>query len=189
MEFFLARHAPAKHNKKGTFAGSNIDSLICQEKILTSKYTFKTEKKISLIFCSDLKRSKQTAQIFASNFNGNIPIISSPLINEIDVGLFAGKNKKEAFDIDPIAADLFYSNKINNWYFPGGENYKKVASRVSRFFSSLLLNYQNETTLVVGHGMLNKVIISHLFKAFPLDFPHDKIYKMKLRRPHGPKQN
>ncbi|MBU0476796.1 class I tRNA ligase family protein [Patescibacteria group bacterium] len=153
--YFILRHGESLRN---------IKDIVCcwPEKIrcpLTQKGKSQIEKtakelknkKIDIIFSSDLLRTKQTAEIVGKELGIKVEYDKS--IREIDMGVFNGKPVKEAGE--------FWSRKGETaleYYFrkfeiksPEGENYINVKERMYGFLKSIDKKYQGKTILIVGH--------------------------------------
>lgn len=132
LNLMFIRHAESEYNKAGIFAG-RIDCNITQEGYEKAKEVLKNdEKKFDYIYCSPLKRAKQTLQAIMP---GSIPIIDER-ITEISIGEWEGKSKK-LFDKDLLA--LYRAGQYTP---PGAETTSQVDTRVCDFIESLFNTYK-----------------------------------------------
>ena len=96
------------------------------------------DKKFDVVFCSDLKRSVDTAKLIFDNAK----IIQDKRLREVNYGdLTRAPSEK----IDSII--LKHISKP----FPNGESYKDVEKRVKSFLDDLMKNYSGKNVAIVGH--------------------------------------
>jgi broad specificity phosphatase PhoE len=96
------------------------------------------DKKFDVVFCSDLKRSVDTAKLTFDNAK----IIQDERLREVNYGdLTRAPSEK----IDSII--LKHISKP----FPNGESYKDVEKRVKSFLDDLMKNYSGKNVAIVGH--------------------------------------
>lgn len=88
-----------------------------------------------LVFCSDLKRSVDSAKL---TFEGYKEIIIDPRIRECNYGDYNGTNK------------VVYEEHIDK-PFPNGESLKNVEARMRDFCNYLLENYDGKHVALVCH--------------------------------------
>ena len=151
------RHAETDFNIAGLFAG-RIDCNITHEGLEQAKRLLKEEEKdFDYIYCSPLKRTKQTLEAIIP---GSIPIIDERII-EISIGEWEGK-KKASFDKDLLA--LFRDGQYNP---PGAESTSQVDKRVCDFVESLFATYKNnEKILIVTHNGVMRSIKRNFVKNY-----------------------
>ena len=151
------RHAETELNKEGIFAG-RIDYNITKEGFEQAKEVFKDyEKNFDYIYCSPLKRTKQTLDVILPN--------STPKIDEritgISIGEWEGK-KKESLDKTLLA--LYKAGQYNP---PKAETTSQVDRRVCEFIESLFSIYKNnEKILIVTHNGVMRSIKSNFVKIY-----------------------
>ena len=86
------------------------------------------------IFCSDLQRSVQTAQIIATN--KNIEIKKLEELREINMGNWEGKSFKEIKEKFP-SEFITRLDKIENFKTYGGESFRQCQLRAINIFSEI----------------------------------------------------
>jgi len=92
------------------------------------------------VFCSDLQRSFDTAEIaFAGR---NIPIIRDSRLRECDYGDLTRHPSSEVDREKPLRIVT---------PFPGGESYVQTAARVLDFLEDLAKDYDGKTVMIIGH--------------------------------------
>jgi broad specificity phosphatase PhoE len=57
---------------------------------------------------------------------------------------------------------------------PGAENYADVADRIRPFEETLLQNHEGQEVLIVGHRVVNRLLIGML-----MEFPQEKVLKIE----------
>lgn len=193
-KIYLLRHGKALHNKPdevATFGGGQIDNELTKTgELETAKFAedlFRESGGIDGIFCSGMKRSRQTAEILSrrlEELNGDkVKIVVLNDLEEINVGDFTGRTEAESREIDHIAAEAFYDGKITDLNFPNGEDYEKLKKRVGSVTEQLkrvACQKPAGNFAVVGHGMFNRVILHELFYDKTdlwrqRKYPHDRV--------------
>jgi broad specificity phosphatase PhoE len=98
------------------------------------------ERKIEVIFCSDLQRAVKTALPTAEKLH--LPIYADRRLRECDYGDFtlADKNMVEAERAKRITEP-----------FPNGESYMQCIDRISKFLKYLKTSFDGKTVLIIGH--------------------------------------
>lgn len=151
------RHAETDFNRDGKFAG-RTDCDITQEGFKeTQKLGQHVEKNFDYIYCSPLKRAKQTLDAIIP---GSVPIIDERII-EISLGELEGK-KKSSFDKDLV--ELY---KVGQYTPPRAENSLQVDKRVCDFIESLFSKYKNdEKILIVTHNGIMRSIKRNFIRGY-----------------------
>jgi probable phosphoglycerate mutase len=110
------------------------------------------------LYCSDLTRSKDSAQVLAERW-GISPIACQDL-REINMGLWEGLNFEEI--------KLLYPDQAARWgagsphfRFPGGESLYDLRGRTLSAYQKLLAEDPNAIVVLVGHAGPNRVILCH----------------------------
>jgi len=126
-------------------------------------------KKIDLIFNSDLLRTKQTAEI-VGNAIGVKPKIDKRL-REVNVGTLNGKLTDDIgkfWDKEGKLSPLEYYKKRFEKTPPKGENYVHLEKRMKSFLKDMEKRYKNKNILVVSHQrpltFLEKAFYGYNFK-------------------------
>lgn len=91
------------------------------------------------IFCSDLKRSYNTAEIA---FGDKFPIIQDTRLRECNYGDFTQHPSEEV--------DAQKPNRIHE-PFPNGESYEQTSIRMKEFIDFLQQNYDGKRVMIIGH--------------------------------------
>ena len=126
-------------------------------------------KKIDLIFSSDLLRTKQTAEIIGKELG--IKPKTDKRLREVNVGIFNGRPIDEIGKFwDNELSPLEHYKKRFQIAPPQGETYADIEERLSNFIKETEKRYKGKNILVVGHQrpltLLEKVTYNHSFKKF-----------------------
>lgn len=110
-------------------------------------YVLKNQN-INLIFCSDVCRTKKTAEIVAEiiGFSKN-KIIYDARLRDINWGILGGKTKKQAWEFfngDPLRK---FEQAV-----PQGESWNDCQSRVLNVLTEIENKYAGNNILIVSHG-------------------------------------
>ena len=97
------------------------------------------DKKFDVIFCSDLKRAIDSAEI---SFKGKVPIKQDKRLRECNYG---DLNSKSSEIVEPL------QEKHLKEKFPNGESYEDVKSRIESFLKFLKENYDDKNIAIVAH--------------------------------------
>lgn len=158
MKLYFVRHGKTQSNKDVVATGIIDEPLI--EEGIQQAYKIKDELPTDFdkIYCSDLLRAKQTAEII--NEKLNLPITHDARLRERDFGSLAGKRLS---DVDPVLYENDHNQKYN--YRPyGGESVEDVKNRLMDFISEVRKDYKNEKVLIVCHGGIMR-LLHHLLKG------------------------
>lgn len=137
------RHAETELNRAGIFAGRTDCNITKEGFEEAKKVLHENEKNFDYIYCSPLKRTKQTLEAIIP---GSEPIVDERII-EIYIGEWEGK-KKSSFDRNLLA--LYRTGQYTP---PGAETTEQVDKRVCDFVESLYRTYKkDEKILIVTHN-------------------------------------
>ena len=101
-----------------------------------------TGKHFDIIFCSDLKRAVDSAEL---SFGDKYQIIKDERLREVNYGDFT---RKQASEFKDRMVD-YVENP-----FPNGESYKDVERRIAEFLEFLKKNYDGKYVAIVAHQAL-----------------------------------
>jgi broad specificity phosphatase PhoE len=102
------------------------------------------------LYCSDLLRAIQTAQEISKKVN--LPIITNSALREINQGVWEGQYIKDVLDSMGDKVRSVYENPYTHRK-PGGESIGEVAERMYAFLNQLAEKHNQETIIVVSHGL------------------------------------
>ena len=97
------------------------------------------DKKFDVVFCSDLKRAMDSANL---TFGGTVNIIPDNRLRECNYGTY---NAKPSSIVEPM------QEKMITERFPEGESYEDVKNRVADFLEFLKQNYDGKHIAIVAH--------------------------------------
>ncbi len=113
------------------------------------------DKKFDAVFCSDLKRAIDSAEL---TFGNKYKIITDKRLRECNYGDYSG------------ASDNFKDNMTDfiDRPFPNGESYKDVEKRLADFLQNISKKYNNKHIAIVAHQapqLALEVLLNH--KSWP----------------------
>ncbi len=132
-------HGTTTDNEKGLATGWQDGELSELGKSQAKKLgQLVTTKSFDAVFCSDLKRAIDSAQLA---FGAKYKIISEKRLREINYGDFTQKS------------DDFKTNLVDyiDQPFPNGESYSDVEKRIKDFLEFLKKNYNGKNIALVAH--------------------------------------
>ncbi|MCA1055307.1 phosphoglycerate mutase family protein [Rossellomorea aquimaris] len=149
MKIVIIRHLPTYWNMEDLLQGTQDIEVLppnhyhnCE--IKKNRKKLKNEFNFDLVLCSELKRTKQTANLY-----GYKNLIIDPLLNELNFGYFEGKEKSEL-------------SKVVNWVENPrdvvlGESLIDFEKRIKSFIDKYITL---DTLLIFGHGAWIRGLIS-----------------------------
>jgi broad specificity phosphatase PhoE len=119
---------------------------------------------LSAIYTSTLKRSFLTAHPIASHFG--LPIQRLPELDEIAFGILEGEH---FFNFNEGMRNEWEEFKKDRYIYhiPQAENYTDVIHRVRPFVERVLLEHKGQEILIVGHRVVNLMLIGILLECPP----------------------
>jgi probable phosphoglycerate mutase len=167
----LIRHGETQANRDGVFRGRGEVPLseagLCQAGELRARFA---GERVERVLSSPLKRALQTAAIC---FPG-AAVEAQELVNNLDLGRWAGRRKKEIAAEEP---ELWrrWLEEPEGMAFPGGESLAAVRGRAADF-NRLLAAAPQRQIAVVSHRSVIKALLADAlglgdkwFWAFHLD--------------------
>jgi len=170
MKITLVRHTEVDERYHEKYNG-HIDIGLSERGVNQAKELasfFKTHH-FDLVYCSDLKRAKDTLKPFKQECKA----IYTELLREKSWG------KHEGLSFDEIIAqgEIEYKDFLQWINALGGEGYKLYTIRVRKFFLEYLDRLEAKSILVITHGGVIRVLIAivqnlPLEDAFSIDVPY-----------------
>lgn len=108
------------------------------------------------VYTSPLSRSVKTAQAIAKHFN--LPVQIHPGLADIDYGEWQGLTPEEAGQRWPGQIDAWYQHP-EQAQIPGGETLADLRQRAMKTVTDLVKKHTGETIVLVGHTVINRVIL------------------------------
>ena len=126
--------------------------------------------KIDMCYCSDLKRTVQTAGIIMGGRSDEIIRLSE--IREVNMGLWEGRSFNE---IKRSFPDEFERriHEIETFKPNGGESFSQCQKRAVNSFD-VIIRGKGKNILVAAHAGVNRLIIAHL-----LEIPMGNIFSFR----------
>lgn len=118
------------------------------------------DKKIDIIFFSDLARTKETAEIISQKTGDEV--IADERLREINVGIFNGKNPKLFWDF------LAKNGNHISVKAPNGDSLMDTGKRMYDFLKEINEKYQNKNIVIVSHE-LPLSLLEGLVRGWPLE--------------------
>lgn len=183
MKLTLIRHGQTNYNLKDLCNGRpnpkvHLTALGKKQAQIAAKKLAK--EKFEVIFISELRRSRQTAEII--NHYHKVPLIKDKRLNDRLMGEFEGR-----------PATLFYvwrDAQKNTWTCrpKGGESYEHMKKRVGSFLA-YLSKKKYKSVLIVSHLPVLKVVRGHfkklsnaaMDKLSEKQIPNGKILRFNLK--------
>ena len=145
----LIRHGETDWNIEGRYQGQADPPLNTQGLLQAQELVHKLENVgIQVLYTSPLQRTKQTADILASNLM--VPVIDEPRLMEIHQGDWQTRLRSE---IESLYPQLFSNWESNPWEVspPGGEHLSQVQARVYQAVDDILLSQSHQIVGLVTH--------------------------------------
>jgi alpha-ribazole phosphatase len=160
----LIRHGAVEDDAEGRFVGAADLPMSPAGEAQIRELAARLRLRVGpdAIYCSDLSRSRRTAELLA---NGSaVPIRVRPALREIDMGDWQGLSRREVAERRP--ADYAARGRdIANFRPPGGESFADLASRVLPCWRDLVEDGETQIVAIAGHAGVNRVILCHLLGA------------------------
>jgi broad specificity phosphatase PhoE len=111
------------------------------------------------LFCSDLRRAQQSAQVFAAAFA--IEPLIDPRLREVDFGRWNGRHWNDVMQAD----NSRYRHWLENWVIqeaPEGESFADVLRRTGAWLAALLGSTGHEDrVLAIAHAGSIRAVLCH----------------------------
>ena len=131
--------------------------------------------KLSAVYCSDLSRAKNSAEIISEPY-GLKPLVI-PELRERNFGVWEGMTFNEIRELYPSEFDAWASNPLKHSPV-NGESTEAVYERVLRAFDAVMGKHSAESPAahiaVVAHGGVNRIILCHL-----MGVPFENIFRIE----------
>ena len=126
-----------------------------------------------MIISSPLLRCYEFANEVAERHQ--LPVAVDDRFKEIFFGPWEGKTADEIMQNDPERLSLFWSDPIN--HMPeGAETLAEFRTRVMPAWDDLIQQYRGKHVLLVGHGGMMRMILSHL-----LEMPMGNMFRLSVK--------
>jgi len=157
--FYFVRHGESEGNAARVFTGHTDSPLTARGREQAAAVAEElAQVKFDRIVSSDLSRTRDTAEVIAKRLGKPVEIV--PELREIDVGDRTGKSFDETRGLPNWNDDGFVS-------WPGGETLDQVLARTLGAIDRLTRESPGKTILIVGHGGVNRILLSHFLGILP----------------------
>ena len=157
-KIYLVRHGAVQNKGNGKRFIGQLDLPLSREGIqgLQRLQAELCDAQLSAVFCSDLKRSAETAAILTEMSTKLIPI-QKPELREINLGDWEGLTFDEVYqrcpeDFQERGCDIVHYRP------PGGESFFDCTKRVIPAFYEMI-HATRGNILIVGHAGVNRIIL------------------------------
>lgn len=165
----VARHGEATYDRSGIASDDGGWLTDLGREQAASLAASVRERRVAAIWCSDLSRAVQTAEIAAAVLQ--VPVRVRRDLREASVGALAGQpDVARAFD-------SFYLRWLDGDLSaapPSGETGHDVVRRMRAELESAADQFRGETVLVVSHGGAMSVTLPRLAANVPATFARDR---------------
>ena len=172
INIYIARHGETTWNEEGRIQGRSDPGLspkgYAQSLALCDHLK---DRPLSAIYTSTRQRSVLTAEPLANHFG--LPIQRQPELDEIAFGILEGKLLHH-FDEELKSEWERFKDDRFLYRIPGAENYADVANRIKPFAQKLLRVHEGHEVLIVGHRVVNRLLIGML-----MEYPPEKVLKIE----------
>jgi alpha-ribazole phosphatase/probable phosphoglycerate mutase len=160
MKVLLLRHGQTEWNALQKYQGHMdiaLDDTGRNQAGRIARYLHENEN-IEAIYCSDLSRSKETAEIIARELHLQVQI--DERLREIGFGVWEGMTYEKVKSMYPEEYEKWFTNNAE-LKVPGGESIDELLARFLPVLSELADKHEG-TVLVVSHGGLIKTVLNYL---------------------------
>jgi len=154
----LIRHGQTEWNRVERFRG-RADVPLNETGLAQAEATGKRvsdEWRPVAVYSSPLARAVKTAEATAKHFD--LPVQVHPGLVDIDYGEWQGLTPEEARQRWPETVEAWY-NAPQTAHIPGGETLDDLHRRLMRTVEELTKRHTGETIVLVGHTVINRVIL------------------------------
>ncbi len=157
MKLYIVRHAQTHENAAAIVRGGRAGGLLTErgaKQAKALKRLFSGEK-IKTVYSSPQNRAATTARAIGK------PVFVNAM-KEMDFGRAEGMSHEHLEKAFPRIFDRIFENPQHP--MPDGESLLDVEKRLQPFVASLLREKGNPTIVVVGHNVVNRVLLALLLK-------------------------
>ena len=126
-------------------------------------------ERTKVIYASDLKRARQSAELIASHFD--LPVNLRPGLREISFGAWEGLSWKQIEQCFPEDARA-WMERYPQGVIPAGEAYDTFRNRVLKEMAFLLAEAEVQSLIAVTHGGFIRTALTELYS-----FTHSEAHR------------
>lgn len=158
VEVVYETHSVTTDNEAGIATGWLPGQLSERGRLLAAELGVRRRNDgIAAVFCSDLRRAVQTAEIAFGD--SGIPVHQDPRLRECDYGTLNGM---------PVALLAVERARHIDEPFPGGQSYRQVMDQTRDLLTELVTRWQGRRVLLIAHSA-NRWALEHLLHGHPLE--------------------
>lgn len=158
IEIVFETHSWSEDNDRGIATGWDHGRLSERGRELAGELgERRRDDGIAAVFCSDLRRAIETAEIA---FDGSgLPILLDWRLRECDYG-----------DLNSTPASELHRGRRRylDTPYPGGESWRQAVTRVCRFLDDLPSRWTGKRVLIIGH-VATRWAFDHRLNGVPLE--------------------
>ncbi|MDH4249418.1 MAG: histidine phosphatase family protein, partial [Deltaproteobacteria bacterium] len=174
VTLFLTRHGVSEHNTHTDYymGRSPASRLVEKGRQQARSLGRRLARQGGLrhIIASSLPRTMETAELIARE-TGVSRVEGMDAFWELNKGEWEGRMRRDGVPVETAAA---LRNDPYGFRYPGGESYQDVLARVAPALESWRERAGGETTLLVLHGDVIRVVLYHLLR-FPSENIRDPV--------------
>jgi broad specificity phosphatase PhoE len=173
-DLWLVRHGQTDWNLTGRWQGQTshapgLNDVGRAQALSTREHL--TGIHFSAMYCSDLLRARQTAELISESLNLNITL--EPRLREMNLGAWEGMlsddiEARYPLELAERAHDPLHARP------PQGESPLDVEERVITAVTEITKKHPDDSVLIVSHGVSLAVIICHA-QGIPMDEVYEHI--------------
>ena len=157
---YLVRHGETQWNSENTYAGvTDVPLNETGREQAKRAALFLAGRSISAVYCSDLCRASETAQIIAVQLGLCIRVARE--LREVDYGEWEGLTREQIEERDGILFAAWQKDAMSI-RIPGGETFAELRHRALPRFLRIAEEHQDGNVVVVAHKCVNRVILCSL---------------------------
>ena len=160
MKLILLRHGETEWNSLRRYQGHTdipLNDTGREQAQKAAEYLLKHED-LEAIYCSDLSRTRETAQISADKIKR--PVHIDARLREASFGIWEGMSFSDVYKHHSQEFNSWYQD-IRNYKMHGGETFTEVWERVSLAVRDITRQHHG-TVLVVTHGGVIKAFLGQI---------------------------
>lgn len=170
---YLWRHPEVQGSGDGKFWGQTDVGLTPkgkqQQKAVAA---YMARRQPTIIYSSDLKRTKLVAESIAASFDPPTRVIATTKLRELSLGVWEGMTYLEIDKKFPgVLAQR--AEDLARFRMEGGESLQDLSERVVPIFNEIVRDNQGGRICIVAHAGVNRVILTNVIGA-----PVDHVFRL-----------
>ncbi|PKM77991.1 MAG: alpha-ribazole phosphatase [Firmicutes bacterium HGW-Firmicutes-15] len=159
MRIIMVRHGQTDWNAQQKYQGQSDIPLneTGRAQAYQTALHLQDQESPQVIFCSDLMRARETAQIIGRSLG--IESICDARLRELSFGEWEGMTFTEVYEKYPQAFNEWVRD-TETYIVPGGESFQSLSKRVLQFIHEIK-QANHQVALLVTHGGVIKAVLRH----------------------------